>query len=411
MLADQYQKTITWLFNQFPSYQLIGSKAYKPTLDNTKKMLSLIGHPEKELKFVHIAGSNGKGSVSAMTASIFTAAGYKTGLFTSPHISDFRERIRVNGQMINEKEVIDFCHKVQSFDLEFSPSFFEVTFAMALEHFKNEKCDICIIETGLGGRLDATNVITPEISVITTISLEHTAILGDTIEKIAEEKAGIIKSATPVLIGKKDPSTELVFKKSAEHVHAPLFFAENLFHDQYTLPFLGEYQKENLNTVLNIFTILQKEKKISPINTLEIQKGLNSIKSNTGFFGRMEIISELPLTILDVSHNPEGIAATLSALKKINKGSLHILYGSSADKEVEKIIELFPKDSKLYLTTFRNERSLTKDQLERINSKMDLSSPIFENPKTALSEIQSSANKEDTIIVFGSFFLISDIFA
>lgn len=410
MHADPYQETITWLFNQFPSYQLIGSKAYKPTIDNTKKILSLIDHPEKELKFVHIAGSNGKGSVSAMTASIFTAAGYKTGLFTSPHISDFRERIRVNGKIINEKDVIDFCLKVQSYDLDFSPSFFEVTFAMALEHFKNEKCDICIIETGLGGRLDATNVITPEISVITTISLEHTAILGDTIEKIAQEKAGIIKSYTPVLIGKRDQSTERVFRNIAEEINAPLYFAENLFNDQYTLPFLGEYQKENLNTALNIISILQQEKKIKPIDPMEIQNGLSSIKSNTGFYGRMEIISDSPLTIFDVSHNPEGITATLSALKKINNGTLHILYGSSADKDVEKIIESFPKDSKLYLTTFRNERSLTKDQLEDINSKMDLNSPIFNNPKIALSEIQSSANKEDTIIVFGSFFLISDFF-
>jgi dihydrofolate synthase/folylpolyglutamate synthase len=411
MLAEQYQETITWLFNQFPSYQLIGSKAYKPTLDNTKKMLSLIGHPEKELKFVHIAGSNGKGSVSAMTASVLTEAGYKTGLFTSPHISDFRERIRVNGKMINEKDVIDFCLKVRSYDLDFSPSFFEVTFAMALEHFKNEECEYCVIETGLGGRLDATNVIKPEISVITTISMEHTAILGDTIEKIATEKAGIIKSSTPVIIGKRDPSTERVFRNVAEEIDAPLYFAETLFHDQYTLPFLGEYQKENINTVLNIISILQKEKKIRPIESQEIQNGLSSIKSNTGFFGRMEIISDSPLTIFDVSHNPEGIAATLSALKKINNGTLHILYGSSADKELDKIVGLFPKDCKLYLTTFRNERSLTIDQLQRINSKMNLNSPIFDNPKGALSEIQSSANKEDTILVFGSFFLISDFFA
>ncbi len=411
MLAEQYQETITWLFNQFPSYQLIGSKAYKPTLDNTKKMLSLIGHPEKELKFVHIAGSNGKGSVSAMTASVLTEAGYKTGLFTSPHISDFRERIRVNGKMINEKDVIDFCLKVRSYDLDFSPSFFEVTFAMALEHFKNEECEYCVIETGLGGRLDATNVIKPEISVITTISMEHTAILGDTIEKIATEKAGIIKSSAPVIIGKRDPSTERVFRNVAEEIDAPLYFAETLFHDQYTLPFLGEYQKENINTVLNIISILQKEKKIRPIESQEIQNGLSSIKSNTGFFGRMEIISDSPLTIFDVSHNPEGIAATLSALKKINNGTLHILYGSSADKELDKIVGLFPKDCKLYLTTFRNERSLTIDQLQRINSKMNLNSPIFDNPKGALSEIQSSANKEDTILVFGSFFLISDFFA
>ena len=410
MHADPYHETITWLFNQFPSYQLIGSKAYKPTIDNTKKILSLLGHPEKELKFLHIAGSNGKGSVSAMTASVLTEAGYKTGLFTSPHISDFRERIRVNGQMINKKDVIDFCLKVQSYDLDFSPSFFEVTFAMALEHFKNEECEYCVIETGLGGRLDATNVIKPEISVITTISMEHTAILGDTIEKIATEKAGIIKSSTPVIIGKRDPSTERVFRNVAEEIDAPLYFAKNLFNDQYTVPFLGEYQKENLNTALNIFSILQHEKKIKPIDPMQIQKGLNSIKSNTGFYGRMEIISDSPLTIFDVSHNPEGITATLSALKKINNGTLHILYGSSADKDVKKIIELFPKDSKLYLTTFRNERSLTKDQLEDINCKMDLNSPIFNNPKIALSEIQSSANKEDTIIVFGSFFLISDFF-
>jgi dihydrofolate synthase/folylpolyglutamate synthase len=410
MPANRYQETLHWLFEQFPSYQVIGSKAYKPTLENTEKLLELIGNPQNQLSFIHIAGSNGKGSVSAMLASILTTAGYKTGLFTSPHIVDFRERIRINGEMISENEVVQFCERIRSFDLDFEPSFFEVTFALSLYHFVQNECNICAIETGLGGRLDATNVINPKLSIITSISLEHTSILGDTLEKIAFEKAGIIKHETPVLIGRKDDKTSGVFKEVAIKNNSPLSYADKTFVDEYELPFLESYQKENLATVLSALNILSESGTIKASSAGQIQDGLHHIKKNTGFFGRMEIVQRDPLTIFDVSHNPEGIQATIDAIQQINKGKLHILYGSSADKDVETILQLFPENATITLTTFSNERSLSMNELSELSAKSIKVAQIYNDPQKALSDIQHSANKEDTILVFGSFFLISDFF-
>lgn len=406
---NRYQETINWLFQQFPSYQAIGAAAYKPDLGNIIHLLDELGNPEKELRFIHIAGSNGKGSTSSLLASVLKESGEKVGLFTSPHIQDFRERIRVNGQMISEQSVIDFCQPFQSNQLDIEPSFFEITFAMALEHFKKEACTICVIETGLGGRLDATNCITPLLSVITNISLEHTQFLGNTLEEIAFEKAGIIKPIVPVIIGETSNETKDVFTKQAELKKSSIHWAEDFKSNKvYHFPLLGSYQRNNFKTVLCALEILTQ--KGFSITHETIQRGLDHLAENTGFYGRMQLVSKEPNLILDVSHNVDGIQKTLESIQHINQGQLHIIYGTSSDKNYEEIVDLFPSDAKLYFSTFTNLRSISIEQIEELIKKKQLNAQLFSNVKEANNAVQLTANKEDTILVFGSFFLISDFF-
>jgi len=409
MPNKSYRKAIDWLFTQFPSYQQIGASAYKPDLGNITALCKLIGNPEKTLQFIHIAGSNGKGSTSSMLASILTESGEKVGLFTSPHLVDFRERIRVNGEMISEENVVEFCDLIQRSDHEITPSFFEITFAMALRHFLDENCTICVIETGLGGRLDATNVIQPLISVITNISLEHTQFLGNSIPEIAFEKAGIIKQQIPVLIGETHPESKGVFQKRARELDSQCILCEEIdLKNDYQLPLLGSYQKKNLHTVLCSIDILNS--KGFNISEKSIANGLNNLTKNTGIIGRMQVIADKPLIILDVSHNKDGIQKTLSDVIKMTTGILHIVYGSSSDKDYEFIVNLFPNHSKRYFCTFSNQRSLSKEQFRLLNEKNHLDSPIFLNVKTAIEEVKMLTKEDDTILVFGSFFLISDFF-
>ncbi len=404
-----YTETIDWLFQQFPSYQAIGAAAYKPDLGNILNLLGHLGHPEKNLRFIHIAGSNGKGSTSSLLASILKENGEKVGLFTSPHIQDFRERIRINGEMISEQAVIDFCQPFQSNQLQIEPSFFEITFAMALEHFNKEKCTICVIETGLGGRLDATNCITPLLSIITNISIEHTQFLGNTLAEISAEKAGIIKPTIPVIIGESTPETKTVFSATAIKNEAPIIWAENFESTEiFRFPLLGNYQRLNFRTVLCAIETLKSQG--FSITQETIQKGLDNLTINTGFYGRMQIVSSQPTTILDVSHNVDGIQKTLESVISSLTGKLHIIYGTSSDKNYEEIVELFPNDATLNFCTFSNQRSITRKQIEDLIQKKKLKATIFENVKSAISEVQSTANKEDTILVFGSFFLVSDFF-
>lgn len=409
MPVKTYSETIDWLFQQFPAYHKIGAAAFKPDTDNCIRLCSLFGNPQEQLRFIHIAGTNGKGSTSSMLASILQESGKKTGLFTSPHIEDFRERIRVNGQMISETEIVDFCEKIKNLQLDFEPSFFEITWVMTLVHFTKEQCEICVIETGLGGRLDATNLITPILSIITNIGLEHTNFLGDTLAKIAFEKAGIIKHNIPVIIGETLPETLPVFEKTANEKQAPLHFAEN---QKTTLPsnfpLLGSYQEKNFKIIQTAIPILN-ELKFS-ITEEHIIKGLQHLSQNTGFRGRMQVISTSPLTIMDVSHNYDGIKATLESIKHLVKGKLHIVYGTSADKDLASIFTLFPSDASYYFTEFNNERSAKIDQLQLKAEEFNLKADFFQKATSALSKAQSTANKEDTILIFGSFFLISDFF-
>ncbi|MEN9997846.1 MAG: hypothetical protein RI922_836 [Bacteroidota bacterium] len=409
MENNRYQETINWLFQQFPSYQAIGAAAYKPDLGNIIHLLDELENPEKKLRFIHIAGSNGKGSTSSLLASILKESGEKVGLFTSPHIQDFRERIRVNGEMISEQAVIDFCASYQREKKAIEPSFFEITFAMALQHFKKEECTVCVIETGLGGRLDATNCIQPIISIITNISIEHTQFLGNTLAEISVEKAGIIKPNTPIIIGESTPETKTVFSATAIKNEAPIIWAENFETKEiFGFPLLGNYQRVNFRTVLCAIETLKRQG--FSITHETIQKGLDNLRANSGFYGRMQIISSQPTTILDVSHNLDGIQKTLESVISSLTGKLHIIYGTSSDKNYEEIVELFPNDASINFCTFSNQRSISRKQVETLIQKKKLNATVFENVKSAISEVQSTANKEDTILVFGSFFLVCDFF-
>lgn len=399
---------LDWLFKQFPSYQVMGAKAFKPTLENTHKILEALNHPEKNLTFVHVAGSNGKGSVCSYLSSILTEAGYTVGLFTSPHIADFTERIRTNGKCIPMEDVNGFIEHIRSANLDFKPSFFEITFGMALNHFNTENCDICIIETGLGGRLDATNVIDPVLSVITTISMEHTDMLGDTLEKIAAEKAGIIKPNANVVLGAVEPNLKLIFETVAKTKGVQLIQADpsDTSFDQY---FVADYQKENFKTVLTALD--QVELAGFPIDHHHIAAGIESVQTNTGYFGRLQITNRSPLTIFDVSHNSQGIEATLQAIKQIKQGELHIVYGTSADKDISTISYLFPLDASYYFTEFKNPRTAQIDDLKSAFNGINLKSTnYYKNAQEALNAAKNKSSESDTILVIGSFFLLSDFF-
>ena len=409
MHSKSYETEIEWLFHQFPSYQKIGSKAYKPTLENIQSITKSIDSPEKQLQFVHVAGSNGKGSICSMVSSILTEAGYKVGLFTSPHIADFSERIRVNGEVISQDSIVNFIHSIKQYPFEFSPSFFEVTFAMALNHFKESKCDICIIETGLGGRLDATNIITPLFSVITNISLEHTDILGDTIEKIAIEKAGIIKREKPVLLGEMNQLAEKEIISIAKRQNSPLVKLKDRDLGMYSLPLLGEHQKENFKLVLSCVEQLRENN--FPISEEMIALGLKNLTPNTGFRGRIQLIESNPTLIFDVSHNYDGISKTLETVRAINNGILHIVFGTSKDKNIAKIPELIQQNDKLYLTEFKSQRSMHISDLKEVMESVKTNeNRYFIDSLEALKQAKSSAKNEDVILVIGSFFLVAEFF-
>jgi len=409
MPSNSYNEVISWLFEQFPSYQNIGAAAYKPDLGNIRELCSFLNRPEKDLRFIHVAGTNGKGSVSSMLASILTESGQKTGLFTSPHIIDFRERIRINGEMIPEMDVVAFCNRIKSHNWDNAPSFFEITFAMALWYFREQGTTLCVIETGLGGRLDATNIITPMVSVITNISLEHTQFLGNTLAEIAREKAGIIKSKTPVIIGEGTAETATVFQQFSKELSAPLIDCTELpDNHNYQVPLLGIYQQNNLKTVLQTLHVLDSLGIWVTDN--QIKSGLLNLYPNTGFMGRMQIIGNEPLTILDVSHNEDGVVKTIASVKAMSRGRMHIIYGTSSDKDYATIVSHFPSDADINFCTFRNQRSLSVKEFEKFNEGSSTDHPVFQDLKTALTNVKARANKEDVILIFGSFFLIADFF-
>ena len=400
-MLNKYEQTTAWLFQQFPSFQNTGAQAYKPGLDNVVKLLNYFENPDKKLNFIHIAGTNGKGSTASFTASILVELGEKVGLFTSPHIFDFRERIRVNGKKIPEEDVISFCAKIQSLNLDFEPSFFEISFVLSLVHFSRENCSICVIETGLGGRLDATNCITPKISVITNIGMDHMQFLGNTIQEIALEKGGIIKEKCPIVIGKTQLEIKDLFIKIAKEKESQITFADE--SDYSKISVFPAYQKENLRTALKALVLLS-----FPINDELVQKSIHFLSKNSGLFARMTIISEKPRIILDVSHNEDGIKTTLESLKLNSNGKLSVILGCSNDKNIQSHMNLFPKNSVINLCVFKNERSRTIEDYVNIkatNSKVEV---IYENINLAIETEKKKLSPEDTLLVTGSFFLIAD---
>ncbi len=397
-MNNDYQKCVEWLFSCFPSYQNLGATAYKPGLDRVYQLLDALHIDPNKQASIHIAGTNGKGSTAAYCASMLQERGYRVGLFTSPHIYDFSERIRVNGNPISQQAVIDFCMRYQSLSLEIDASFFELTFAMALAYFQDQNCDYIVIETGLGGKLDATNVLLPKVSVITSIALDHQEFLGSTIGQIASEKAGIIKNQTPVVIGEKKEETIEVFQKSAHQRQAPIFFTEEFSFDTTHLNLEG-YQQVNFNTASLTLQTIGIE--ITP----ELQsKALENLFHNTGFFGRLQVWQNMPKIILDVSHNPAGIAATLPLIQKQCNGQLYIIYGASQDKDAQEILDLFPKNALVAACIFSNSRSKKRQDWEQLGLKT-----IFEQLPSAIAALQKKLKPDDLLWITGSFFLISDL--
>lgn len=374
--------------------------AYKPGLSHTNKLLEHFNLDVSKLKAVHIAGTNGKGSTCSFLASLLTESNQKVGLFTSPHIFDFRERIRIDGEMITQTEVLDFIEEIQALQLNFKPSFFEITFVLAVKYFLNQACDYCIFETGMGGRLDATNVLFPVATAITNISLDHTEFLGNTLEAISKEKAGIIKANTPLFIGKKEGHSFPIFESISKKKNAALYINQNKYHFRV----LPEYQKENFNLALNLFEFVSKSKS-HPDN---VEKALQHLEQNTGYSKRLECIAEKPALYLDVSHNDEGIQRSIKYAKNQTSGQLYIIFGGAKDKEYSVRTFEVLNNAQTSFCLFSNPRSKSKEDWERTTRLFEKEPSIFSNLGEAIERIRPLMAEEDTLLITGSFFLISD---
>ncbi len=402
-----YQETLKWMFAQLPMYQNKGKTAFKKDLNNIIKLSKHLKHPENKFKSLHIAGTNGKGSVSHMLASILQEAGYKTGLYTSPHLKDFRERIKINGAPIRKNCVINFIKRNKEFLQNNSLSFFEMTVGIAFEYFAKKKVDIAIIEVGLGGRLDSTNIISPEVSVITNISFDHTQMLGNSLRQIAVEKAGIIKHKTPVVIGEPLPETEEVFKQIANKNNSKIYFVNQQVKPKYNSDLQGNYQQKNINTVLKSVELLQKKGyKISEIN---IKNGLKNVVKNTGLHGRWEVVQKKPKIILDTAHNEAGLKFVIEQLLQIKHKQLHIVLSVVNDKDLDKILPLFPKNAVYYFSKAQIPRGLSQEILKNTAKKYGLMGDSYHSVKQAFNKAKNNSNPDDIIFVGGSTFTVAEI--
>ena len=427
-----YQQTIDYLYVHLPMFSRIGAAAYKEDLHNTIALCQALDNPHTKFKSIHVAGTNGKGSTSHMLAAILQQTGYKTGLYTSPHLTDFRERIKIDGQMISEDFVIEFVERTKQLSDSIQPSFFELTVAMAFDFFAKEKVEIAIIETGLGGRLDSTNVITPLLSIITNIGYDHTNILGNTLEKIAFEKAGIIKPGVPVVIGEYLAETKPVFISKAAQTQSAIYFAQkeyvssnitfntyqlhcnvtstnNNITEHFTLDLNGLYQIKNLQTVLCAERILRGQG-FNISNEAE-KFGLANTKKLTGLRGRWDVIAEQPTIVLDVAHNEDGIRQLLHQLSVISDqfDQLHIITGMVKDKDVDKALSLLPKNATYYFTNAHIPRALPAQQLQQKAAGYNLKGDLFENVNTAMNAAKQQAAKDDLILICGSVFLVGEV--
>lgn len=426
-----YKETLEWLFSQLPMYQRDGQSAYKADLKTTEDLLEILGDPQKKFKAIHVAGTNGKGSVSHLIASILTEAGYKTGLYTSPHLKDFRERIKINGVMIDEAFVVEFVQAHQREFEKIKPSFFEMTVAMAFDYFVREKVDVAVVEVGMGGRLDSTNLVEPVVSVITNIGLDHTKFLGDTLEKIASEKAGIIKKEVPVVIGKRQPETEPVFHSAAKANETVLHYAEDhydikllnslepnkqkmdiwrdneVFLEDVDSGLLGRYQKENIATALQAAELI-KEKGFRVEND-HIRDGLEYIKKNTGFIGRWHVLDLNPLTVCDTAHNQDGIKAVLEQMDDLTFDKLHFVLGMVNDKDVDGILSLLPTQATYYFCKPDIPRGLDAEILQKRAETFGLKGLFYNSVERAFSSAYNNARPLDLVFVGGSTFVVAEI--
>lgn len=425
-----YQQTLEYLFSKLPMYQRIGQAAYKADLNNTIAICQLLGNPEKKLKCIHVAGTNGKGSSSHMLAAILQQAGYKTGLYTSPHLKDFRERIKINGKPITQKEVVDFVEQYKTAFEQIQPSFFECTVGLAFHYFMKEEVDVAIIEVGLGGRLDSTNVITPVTSLITNIGMDHMNLLGDTLQLIANEKAGIIKSRVPVVISQYQPEVGPIFVEKAKELKCTIEFAEKNYkiltvdhhkgllkvsylykknNQTYTqeLDLTGSYQVKNLIGVLNTIEFVKQKGFL--IEDENISNALKQVVKLTGLQGRWQTIQEKPLVIADTGHNEDGIKEVLQNLNRYTYKKLHLVLGMVNDKDISKILKLLPKDAVYYFCKSSIPRALDEKELATQGKKVGLIGKTYETVPEALTAAKKAAKTGDLIFVGGSTFTVADI--
>lgn len=403
-----YSETVHWMFQQLPMYQQQGAAAYKKDLTNTILLANYLGNPEKDLQFIHVAGTNGKGSTSHMLASILQEAGYKTGLYTSPHLKDFRERIKINGNEIPEAFVCEFVQKHKFFFESNELSFFEMSVGLAFDYFKKEQIDIAIIEVGLGGRLDSTNIITPLVSVITNIGRDHTQFLGNTLESIAFEKAGIIKPQIPVVIGEYTTETKAVFLEKAKAEKAPVYFASDLIAEDYPSALLGHYQVHNKKTVVQTLRILQSETTFE-ISENSIKDGLRNVIKNTGLMGRWQQLQESPTVICDTAHNKDGLQIVLQQVLESEFDQLHIVMGVVNDKDLGEILPLFPKNATYYFCRPNIPRGLDATMLHQSAEVFGLNGIVYHSVSAAYQNALKNAAKSDFVYVGGSTFVVAEI--
>ncbi|MGC1391261.1 MAG: folylpolyglutamate synthase/dihydrofolate synthase family protein [Bacteroidales bacterium] len=426
-----YTQTIEFLFSQLPAYHRIGKAAYKSNLENTIILDNYFNKPHLKYPAIHVAGTNGKGSVTHMIASVLQEAGYKTGLYTSPHLKDFRERIKVNGEMITENEVTTFVEKHKHIIESVKPSFFEMTVAMAFNYFAECSVDVAVIEVGLGGRLDSTNIINPVLSIITNIGHDHSDLLGDTIEKIAFEKSGIIKKNVPVLVSETQPETKSIFINKAKELDSKIVFADKFYlcdlgqdeslsserrylmtelstkHEINGKSFLGgDYQSKNLQAVFTAFKLLKKDFEVSESN---ITEGIRKVIINTGLQGRWQVLNTTPLTICDTGHNKEGLEYVMKQIQRIPKSSLHIILGFVNDKDLGLVLPLFPTDALYYFTKASVSRALNESLLKSEAAKYGLTGQSFSDVATALDYARHNAKESDLIFIGGSTFIVAEV--
>jgi dihydrofolate synthase/folylpolyglutamate synthase len=428
-----YQEVLDYLYSQLPMFQRTGSAAYKDNLDNTIRLDEMFDYPHRSFRSIHVAGTNGKGSVSHMLASVLQEAGYRTGLYTSPHLKDFRERIRVNGEMIGEDAVVQFTKSFlkQNETEKLEPSFFELTVSMAFDYFRTMEVDVAVIEVGLGGRLDSTNIITPEVAVITNISFDHMALLGNTLQLIAAEKGGIIKKNIPVVIGESSPETDFVFEQIARKTESPLAFASQHYESSYgmltidgkqslnirsndkvvyadlQLDLLGVYQRLNVPTVLKTIDILNEKGWNLPESV--IRQGLKNTIRNTGLMGRWQIIGHNPLTVCDTGHNPAGIKLVIEQINQTAWKKLHIVIGMVNDKDQDEVLSILPSNAYYYFTKAAIPRATEPEELAAKASMFGLKGNSYPSVRQALAEALTNAGKNDLVFVGGSNFVVAEV--
>jgi len=401
-----YGQVLDYLYSKLPMYQRVGKAAYKKDLSNTLRLLTALGQPQAKFKSVHIAGTNGKGTSAHGIAAILQTAGYNVGLYTSPHLKHFTERIRINGAEVGEDFVVDFVKRTKPLIEEIEPSFFEITVAMAFDYFAKQQVDIAIVETGLGGRLDSTNVIKPEVSLITNIGYDHMDMLGDTLDKIAWEKAGIIKPDTPVVIGELTPETEPVFRQKAREMPAEIILPEP--YEIRLDPLVPEYFHKNIPGIVATTKVLSA--KGFDILPEHIEAGLRNINNATGLKGRFQILSRKPLMVADVSHNEDGLKSLFTQVEKLCKGTLHLIFGTVKDKDLSRILSLLPtENTRFYLTQSHVPRALPVADLFQKTTEIGLRGEIFQDVNLAIKDAMSHAGAEDVILITGSTFLVAEI--